>query len=102
MQRSNNRPNNPNSLSPSAREGATLSARHALNCVTYRVSTEDVIARERAKLGLPVENRLRAWNGPQEILVTATSEADAWAKALDLYPPTEGYRVESIRAVEPG
>jgi hypothetical protein len=64
---------------------------------TYRVAVDDVIARERAELGLPVANSLRAWCGPQETLITAASESDAWEKALDLFPPAEGYRVESVR-----
>ena len=69
---------------------------------TYRVAVDDVIARERAKLGLPVAGTFRAWSGPQEALITATSEADAWEKALDLFPPTEGYLVESVRLAKPG
>lgn len=68
---------------------------------TYRVAVADVIARERAELGLPVTNSLRAWCGPQEALIAAASEADAWKKALDLFPPIEGYRVESVRLAEP-
>lgn len=100
MQGSNSRPNNANWRSPSAHERSKLPAQHAPSRATYRVSTEDVIARERAKLGLPVENRLKAWNGSQETLITAASEADAWVKALDLYPPTDGFLVESIQLVE--
>ena len=69
---------------------------------TYRVAVDDVIARERAELGLPVANSLRAWCGPQETLIAAASEADAWEKALDLFPPIEGYRVESVKLAKPG
>ena len=69
---------------------------------TYRVTVDDVIARERAKLGLPVAGTFRAWSGPQETLITAANEADAWEKALNLFPPTEGYRVESVRLAKPG
>ena len=68
---------------------------------TYRVAVDDVIARERAKLGLPVAGSFRAWSGPQETLIIAASEADAWGKALALFPPTEGYRVESVRLANP-
>jgi hypothetical protein len=69
---------------------------------TYRVAVDDVIARERAKLGLPVAGGPRAWSGPQEALISAASEADAWSTALALFPPAEGYRVESVRLAEPG
>ena len=69
---------------------------------TYRVNVDDVIARERAKLGLPVAGTFRTWSGPQETLITAANEADAWEKALNLFPPTEGYRVESVRLAKPG
>ena len=68
---------------------------------TYRVAVDDVIARERAELGLPVANSLRAWCGPQEALISAASEADAWEKALASFPPAEGYRVESVRLAKP-
>lgn len=68
---------------------------------TYRVTVSDVIARERAALGLPVVNEVRAWNGPQETLITAAGETEAWDYALALFPPTEGYRVEAVRLTEP-
>ena len=68
---------------------------------TYRVAVADVIARERAELGLPVANSLRAWCGPQEALIAAANEADAWEKALGLFPRIEGYRVESVRLAQP-
>lgn len=75
-------------------------SRVALVRAIYRVTVDDVIARERAKLGLPVANRLRAWSGPQQTLITAASEADAWKEALGLFPPTEGFCVESVRLVK--
>ena len=68
---------------------------------TYRVTVSDVIARERAALGLPVVNEVRAWNGPQETLISAAGEAEAWAHARALFPPTEGYCVEAVRLTEP-
>lgn len=68
---------------------------------TYRVTVSDVIARERAALGLPVVNKVRTWNGPQETLIAAAGEAEAWSKALALFPPTEGYCVEAVRLTEP-
>jgi hypothetical protein len=67
----------------------------------YRVVASDVIARERARLGLPVATQIRAWLGPQEALISAASDAEAWKKALALFPPTEGYRVESVRLANP-
>ena len=68
---------------------------------TYRVIVSDVIARERAALGLPVANEVRTWNGPQEALIAAAGEAEAWSKALALFPPTEGYCVEAVRLTKP-
>ncbi|MCC7016898.1 MAG: hypothetical protein IT564_06820 [Rhodospirillales bacterium] len=75
--------------------------RGAGSTATYRIVASDVIARERAKLGLPVASQLRAWLGPQEALVIAASDSEAWKKALALFPPTEGYRVESVRLANP-
>jgi hypothetical protein len=68
---------------------------------TYRVVVSDMIARERAALGLPVVNEVRAWNGPQETLIAAAGEAEAWDYARALFPPTDGYRVETVRLAAP-
>ena len=85
------------------RPNAGLRAPSAQNDAnTYRITVDDVIARERAKLGLPVAGTFRAWNGPQETLITAASETDAWDKARNLFPPTAGYRVETVRLAKPG
>ncbi|MBM3565595.1 MAG: hypothetical protein FJX42_05730 [Alphaproteobacteria bacterium] len=62
----------------------------------YRVLVCNMIARERAELGLPVVEKLRPWIKTQEQTIRAESETDAWEKAYEMFPPTEGYFIESL------
>lgn len=64
---------------------------------SYRVLVCNMIARERAELGLPVVESLRPWIKTREMTVAAESETDAWEKAFDLFPSAEGYFIESIQ-----
>ena len=63
----------------------------------YRVLVCNMIARERAELGLSVIEKLRPWIKTNEVTIAAASENEAWDKAFDLYPPSEGYFIESIQ-----
>ncbi len=68
---------------------------------SYRVFVCNMIARERAELGLSVVEKLRPWIETREITIAAASETEAWDKAFDLYPPTEGYFIESLQPAQP-
>ena len=66
---------------------------------SYQVSVCNMIARERAELGLSVVEKLRPWIETREMTIMAESETEAWDKAFDLYPPSEGYFIESLQPV---
>lgn len=65
----------------------------------YRIFVCNMIARERSELGLSVIEKLRPWIKTNEITIAAASENEAWDKAFDLYPPSEGYFIESIEPI---